>query len=83
GAGCQVAGWREFPDHHGYSEHDFAEVADLADRVKAEMLVCTQKDLVKVEREQLSGHALWALAIEMQFLAGERALEQALERTGS
>jgi len=83
GAGCQVAGWREFPDHHGYSEHDFAEIADLADRVKAEMLVCTQKDLVKVEREQLSGHALWALAIEMQFLAGEWALEQALKRAGS
>ena len=38
--------------------------------------MATHKDLVKLPVEQLGGRPLWALAIEMQLLAGGAALEQ-------
>jgi tetraacyldisaccharide 4'-kinase len=43
-------------------------------------VVCTQKDLVKVRKNELGGVPLWAVAIEMQFLSGKEAMEQALQR---
>jgi tetraacyldisaccharide-1-P 4'-kinase len=39
------------------------------------LIVCTQKDLVKVQKDRLSEMPLWAVAIEMQFLSGQESLE--------
>ncbi len=44
------------------------------------MLVCTQKDLVKLPQPELGGVPLWAVSIEIKFLAGKELLEQQLEK---
>jgi tetraacyldisaccharide 4'-kinase len=77
-AGGNVVAWREFPDHHAYDDADFAAIAQMAARSNADVIVCTQKDLVKVQRDELSGCPLWAVCIKMQFLEGQGELEQAL-----
>jgi tetraacyldisaccharide 4'-kinase len=76
GTGCELVGWREFPDHHAFSEHDIAELHRTAVDRDAELVVSTHKDLVKLKRIELAGRPLWALRIEMQFLAGGETLEQ-------
>lgn len=77
--GCQLIGLREFPDHHAYSERDLEDLTQWAAAHKdASMLVCTHKDLVKVNRASLGSLPLWALAIGIEILQGQDALEAAL-----
>jgi tetraacyldisaccharide 4'-kinase len=78
-SGCQIAGWCEFPDHHAFGANDIAELSRVAAGCRADFLVCTQKDLVKLQREVIDGRPLWAVAIEMQFTTGRLAIEQVLE----
>jgi tetraacyldisaccharide 4'-kinase len=78
--GCTIVAWREFPDHHSYGESDIAELGGMAEHERADIVVCTHKDLVKIEREELAGHPLWAVNIEIAFSEGEQALIQALRK---
>jgi tetraacyldisaccharide 4'-kinase len=77
--GCEPVVWREFPDHHAYTIADHSELIMLAQNAKADVIVCTQKDLVKLPQRELDGMPLWAVAIEMKFLGGQEALEQRLD----
>jgi tetraacyldisaccharide 4'-kinase len=72
--------WREFSDHHLYSAVELDSLAKEAGAHNADLIVCTQKDLVKAPREKLGSVPLWAVAIDIQFLAGREALEQILEQ---
>ena len=78
-AGCEPVTWREFPDHHAFTSADQSELIALAQSSKADTLVCTQKDLVKLPQHELAGIPLWAVAIEMKFLRGQESFEQILE----
>jgi tetraacyldisaccharide 4'-kinase len=80
GTGCQIAAWREFPDHHGFSQGDFAEVDRLAADCEAEFIVCTHKDLVKLPRRSTYARPVLAVKVEMRFLVGQDVLETSLEQ---
>ena len=58
--------FRTFPDHHHYSEEDAAELQMWSDEQSAEMLVTTQKDLVKLGEFSVGAIPVWALAIELR-----------------
>jgi tetraacyldisaccharide 4'-kinase len=77
--GCEIATWREFPDHHRFSAPDLVALTTMATGCNATFAICTQKDLVKVSQPDLGGLPLWAVAIEMQFQAGKDEFEKALE----
>jgi tetraacyldisaccharide 4'-kinase len=74
--GAQIVAWREFADHHAYSAADLKELEELVTRSNAELVVCTLKDSVKLRQEAIAGRPLWAVEIEMQFLAGRDAIEK-------
>jgi tetraacyldisaccharide 4'-kinase len=76
--GCNVAAWREFPDHHAYSREDVESLATWARDAGAELLLCTRKDLVKLRVPAIGGVPLRAVGVALQFLAGEEALTAAL-----
>jgi tetraacyldisaccharide 4'-kinase len=76
--GCNIAAWREFPDHHGYSREDVESLATWARDAGAELLLCTRKDLVKLRVPAIGGVSLRAVGVELRFLAGEEALAAAL-----
>jgi tetraacyldisaccharide 4'-kinase len=78
--GCQPIAWREFPDHHAYTPADLSELIVMIRESKADSVLCTQKDLVKIRQQKLGGIPLWALAIEIKFLSGQNLIEQLLER---
>ena len=79
-AGGNVVSWREFPDHHPYDAADRAELDRAVAASDAELVVCTAKDLVKLPVDELGGRPLWALAIEIEMLAGGEALNAALNQ---
>ncbi|TWT33606.1 Tetraacyldisaccharide 4'-kinase [Posidoniimonas corsicana] len=70
--GGEVVAWREFPDHHRYTREDIEKIT--ADAEPAELVLCTHKDLAKVQSEELGQRPLWAVEIEMRLLLGEEPL---------
>jgi tetraacyldisaccharide 4'-kinase len=76
--GCKVAAWREFPDHHRYTREDIAALTAWAAQQGVSAVVCTQKDLVKIQVDVLGGVPLWAVTIGLEILAGHDALEARL-----
>ena len=74
--GYDVRGFRAFSDHHAFDAGDVASLADWAEACVADALVCTHKDLVKLNVDRIGDRPLWALEIGMEVLAGREALEQ-------
>ena len=76
--GCRLAGLREFRDHHRYTPRQVELLAKWVDGLDVSAVVCTCKDLVKLAVDRLGDKPLWAVRIEMEFLAGQAPLEARL-----
>ncbi len=76
--GYAVASLREFPDHYAYDRSDINSLAGWANAHRAEALVCTHKDLVKIGVQRLGATPLWAVRVGLTILAGEEALKDRL-----
>ncbi len=75
-----TGGLRAFPDHHAYAADDVASLARWARDHGAELVLTTQKDLVKLRDVSIGGVPLRALRIGLEILEGEEILHQALDR---
>ena len=75
---CELIAWREYPDHHHYTSEDMESLAEWA--VGADLVLCTRKDLVKLHHAALGRVPLWAVSVELRFLAGQELLESALDQ---
>ena len=78
GLGCDVAGFRAFPDHHAYTASDVADLAAWARSQEVELALTTQKDLVKLRASNLGPTPLRALRIGLEVMDGPEVLERAL-----
>ena len=78
--GYRVAAMREFPDHHRYDREDVESLAAWANALDVDAVLCTGKDLVKLGIPQLGRRPLWAVAIGIEFLAGQAEFEERLNR---
>jgi tetraacyldisaccharide 4'-kinase len=78
--GCQLSDFREFPDHHRYTQADIQSLADWVRTLDVSAAICTQKDLVKLPTGELAGRPLWAVGVEIEFLSGQDRLEDRLQR---
>jgi tetraacyldisaccharide 4'-kinase len=79
--GCEIAAWREFPDHHAYTAADVAELANWTAQHTVDAVICTHKDLVKLQVETLGDRPLKALVVELSISVGQTELEESLRRT--
>ena len=71
--------FRSYPDHHHYTARDQAELTDWARLHGLELLVVTQKDLVKLPVTHLGRVPLWAVEIGAEFRSGGDAVEMLLK----
>lgn len=78
--GAELVGFRGFPDHHAYTPADLDDLDRWAGGLRADLVVTTLKDLVKIDRERLGGVPLAALEVALEVLAGGEALEAAIAR---
>jgi tetraacyldisaccharide 4'-kinase len=62
-----------FPDHHFYSAQDVQEVAAVAAKLRANRIVTTEKDAVKLRcMRQVTDHMhVWAVRVDVEWLEGE------------
>ena len=74
--GCGIAGFHAFPDHHPFTAEDLNAIRRAAAATGADQLVCTGKDLVKIEPPAAKEPPLWALQTSLEISAGREALLQ-------
>ena len=72
----EVVETRVFPDHHSFTRDEIVSVAARAAELGCDAIVCTHKDLVKIETSQIDGLPVWAFQIDIQFLSGQQELLQ-------
>lgn len=78
--GCEVVAFREFPDHHDFDRSDIESILRWADEARPELLICTHKDLVKINVDRLGEYPLYALAIDVDVIDGLAELESRLQQ---
>ena len=69
--GVHVAKLITFPDHYGYTQRDVDELARTAKELGTDTILCTMKDLVKLNRPEFANLPLRAVSVEIQFISGE------------
>jgi len=72
--GVQPAAFREFPDHHAYTQHDLESLENWARRQNAQAVLCTHKDLVKIGQTQFHNTPLWAVVVGLDIIANEESM---------
>jgi tetraacyldisaccharide 4'-kinase len=71
---------RVFPDHHDYTATDVASLRRWANDLGANLVLTTQKDLVKLRARTLGRAPLKALRIGLEIVAGQDVMDDALAR---
>jgi tetraacyldisaccharide 4'-kinase len=79
--GCTLVGEIAYDDHHRYSAQDLVQIERrIAQLASVDWIVCTGKDLAKLEITNLGGKPLWMLDIDLRIRHGEAGLEEELSR---
>ena len=78
-SGTELVDFVVFADHHEYSKQDIERLRQLVTQTKPSMVVCTHKDWVKIELDQMAGVPLRALLVEQEIFAGEELLHRHLD----
>src|SRR5690606_1965843 len=60
-----------FPDHHLFHSGDMQEIATKATAASCDAILCTGKDLAKIDVPQLNGIPIWSIDIELRISNGE------------
>ena len=66
----EVASQKFFVDHHAYCDNDLQEIERLAAASGSKAIICTLKDLVKINRQRLGDIPVFALVINIEFVSG-------------
>jgi tetraacyldisaccharide 4'-kinase len=78
GLGAHIVATRSFPDHYAYRQADIEDLARWGRESAAEILVTTQKDLVKIQLGELRGQPLWAVRIGAVVTEGKGECDELL-----
>jgi len=78
--GAIVVARERYLDHHRYDAEDIAELAELAQRERAECLVTTEKDAVRIAEQQSWPLPLYYLRLEIDIISGAADFDEAVSR---
>ena len=78
--GYRVIAFREFADHWHYTQADIDSLAAWTASLEVEAVVCTSKDLVKLNVDSIGQRPLWAVCVALEFLGGQSEFVSRLER---
>ena len=83
GLGATLAGRLPFPDHHPYRPADLETIIRAADAARAEWIVTTEKDAVRlraVAAARAERYPILVLGVELEVTQGEEILDGLLRR---
>jgi len=67
-----------FPDHHSYPIRSIDRLNRAFDRIGADLLLTTEKDAVKLDRERFEGRPCWVVSVAIKIESGREALDELL-----
>jgi tetraacyldisaccharide 4'-kinase len=77
--GAEIVGNHSFPDHHPFTASDIQHLAEtIRSQPAIEVVLCTGKDLAKIDVVILGERPLWIVEIELTVRSGMEALEDRL-----
>jgi tetraacyldisaccharide 4'-kinase len=79
GLGAEVVAERRHPDHHRFSAADLEAARRAADAERADLILTTEKDAVKLAPEAAAEPRLAVVRIEAEITSGEAALQAVLQ----
>jgi tetraacyldisaccharide 4'-kinase len=77
-AGAVVVAFEAWADHQAYGREQITQLEAWIRQHGPQMVLTTQKDLVKIQAERLAGVPLWALEQEVAVTSGLEGLERNL-----
>jgi len=77
--GCNIVGAMRFRDHHLFDEGDHESLVAKAQEAKADFLICTHKDLVKINPKHVS-LPVFALQTELDIFEGKQEFSETILR---
>ncbi len=78
--GAMIGDRAIFPDHHMFQVGDIQEIAHKASGVEGcDAILCTGKDLAKIDVPQLESIPVWSIDVEFEILSGEPVLAEHLQ----
>jgi tetraacyldisaccharide 4'-kinase len=77
--GLHVVHFEKFADHHDYQRTDIQRLVKLAETHQTTTIVCTHKDLVKIQVDHLGVAELWALSVTVTPTCGGNEFTSALD----
>ena len=80
--GAIVAGSMAFPDHHDYDAQNMKDIEQKVreNAIPVEAILCTGKDLAKIDVPRLATIGVWSLDVELRIRTGAKVLDEHLER---
>lgn len=79
GLGAEVVAERRHPDHHRFTAADLDGARSAADAARAELILTTEKDAMRLPPEWGAEPRLAVVRIEAELVAGDAALQSALD----
>ena len=76
---CNLSGFKEFPDHHPYSERDLDEILLAAKKSMSECIITTEKDYVRIAHKINWSDDLFVIGIEIDFGADKKRFNSYIE----
>lgn len=78
--GAQIVSNRRFLDHHAFNDEDLDEVLESAIQAKAEVIVTTEKDAVRLQSRFRPSLPLMYVRLEVDILGDKDGFNAAVER---
>lgn len=78
--GVELVANRRFLDHHAFAEEDFDEILERALRAKAEFIVTTEKDAVRLQSGFRPAIPVLYVRLDVDILGGDAGFNDAVER---
>jgi tetraacyldisaccharide 4'-kinase len=78
--GVHVTDLIAFPDHYHYTAADAGRLLQTAKELGTDLILCTMKDLVKLNRLDVPQLPIQAVSIEIQFTAGETEISSMIPK---
>ncbi len=78
--GAEVVFFKHFLDHHRFTSDELGELYQSANTSGAEIIVTTEKDAVRIEKEGDVGLPFYYLRLEIRILQGVKDFDSAVDR---
>ncbi|MBQ4106184.1 MAG: tetraacyldisaccharide 4'-kinase [Lentisphaeria bacterium] len=78
--GAELVATRSFADHHRYTQQEIIDFINTAKEAKADFIVTTEKDAVRIPKLERLDVPLFFLRVEIDILSGQENFDQCISR---